>query len=87
MHIQVGAYTMTRTMQIIQPLVPHGRTCQRVQLCATSPGWKLAELQLNVPFQHQRIDMALLCREWPQCYGAGNIRRSILVLRATVEQQ
>ena len=47
MHIQIGAHTMTSTMQIVQSLAPHVLTGKDVNLSATRTTGELTEFYLH----------------------------------------
>ena len=78
---------MTRAMQIVQALTPHSLTGQNIDLGAAGAAGELAEFNLDMPLQYQRIDFLLLIRERSEGDGTGDVCRTVEILSATVEQQ
>ena len=87
MDIQVGADTMSSTMQIVIASLPHVFPGNGIQLCPTGFLREMKHLQLDMPFQYQGIHLPLPLRKSPQSNRTGNIRRTVLILCPTVKQQ
>ena len=87
MHAEVRSHSMAGAMQIVESFAPHGLAGQNIHLRTTGSRGELANLQLNMAFQHKRVDMLLVIADRTQRDGACNVGRSVLVLRATIEQQ
>ena len=78
---------MSCAMQIVQSLAPHSLTCQDIELSAAGATGELTELHLYMALQHQRVDMALFLGQRTEGDSTRDVRRTVLVLCATVKQQ
>ena len=87
MDVQVSTHAVTRSVQVVQSLAPHRCPCQDVNLRAAGPTGEFAQLYLDVPFQHQRIDQLLLVGQRSEGNGASDVGRAVQVLRTAVEQK
>lgn len=87
MHIEVRTDTMTGAVEEVQTFAPHRLTRQGIDLRACGAIRKLSQLQLDMSLQHQGIDPPHLLGHGTQRQGTRDIRRAILILRATVEEQ
>ena len=87
MHIEVRTDTMTGAVEEVQAFAPHRLTRQGIDLRACGAIRKLSQLQLDMSLQHQGIDPPHLLGHGTERQGTRDIRRAILILRATVEEQ
>ena len=78
---------MSRAMQEVESFSPHTLSCQCIELGSGSAIRELCQFQLNVSLENQGLDMFHFLCHWSQGYGAGNIRGSILILGARIQEQ
>ena len=87
MDIEERAYAVTRAVHVVQSFAPHGLLGQHVELGTTDARRELSHLYLDMPFQHQRVDMAHLVGERTEGDGTGDVGGTVKILSTTVEQQ
>ena len=87
MHVQVTPYAVTCSMKEVDTFLPHGITCANVYLRATTPCRELAQSQSDMSFEHQRVVNLFLFCQGPQSDGTCYVRRTILILSTTVQQE
>ena len=78
---------MARAVQIVESGLPQGLTRNGVELRASGTIGKAEHLQVDMPFQHQRVDAPLLVSQRTEGNGAGNVCRAVLILGAAVDEQ
>lgn len=74
-------------MKEVKALAPHCLTHQGIDLRACGAVGELGELQLDMAFQHERIDTLHLVSHGAERDSARDIRGAIHILCATVEEQ
>ena len=85
--IQIGPYPMSRAMQEIQSGVPQVAAGNGIELGAAGSIGEAQQLQLDMTFQYECIDAALLVGDRAEGNGTGNVGGAVRVLCTTVEQQ
>ena len=83
-NVQVATDTVTRTMQEVQTSLPQGLTGNSIYLRTCGTLRELQQLQVDMSLQHQRIDAALFVGQRTKGDGTRDIRRTVLILSATV---
>ena len=86
-HVEVAAHAVSRAVQIVVPLCPHILARQGVELCAAGTVGEGQHIELDVSFQHERIDASLLFGQRSECDSSRDVGRTVLILRATVYEQ
>ena len=87
MHAEVRAYAVACAVQVIDALAPHELASQYVELGAGGALREDGSCQGDMAFEHQCVDVALLFSDRTEGNRAGDIRRSVLILRSAVQQQ
>ena len=84
---EVGAHAVPDAVVEIEPGAPECQSRQDVDLRAGRALRKYRARDRNMAFQHPREAIAHRARGPPHCNGAGHIGRSVLVLRAAVDEK
>ena len=87
MDVEEEAYTMPRTMPIIQALLPECMASEDIKLATTRPFEVLHQCKLDVALQDERIVSPELFRWSAERYRTRDIRSPIEILAATIKKE